>query len=138
MEPSAARTAFTELLSAPIGVSSDRFWSAIEVLLFNPRITSKNVAGIVFDWSPLQVSKVPNLDTEEFLTPITDITAFHKTMKCSPHFQKEVTADELREKFHSPSGEIYLWIVKILYRNTKYRSYSYKCYVLGNTQMSLS
>lgn len=122
------------------------------MFLFNPRITSKNVAGIIPNILPiLQViisdNKKPLINY--ILLPLytqfksfpqdikaaqssTDPSEFHMMIKVSPDFHQEVSIDDLKTHLNHPlDSGAFIWIVKILYKNTKYRAFSHKCYILG-------
>lgn len=74
----------------------------------------------------------PNLQDLQCLTDLTDPSAVHGHLQSLIDFQKEVSVEELRESFNHPeSDKTFVWIVKILYKNTKYRSFNHKCYIIG-------
>lgn len=102
-------------------------------------VTSKNIAGVVLDAFPvLQFGNALNLHSIECQTRTQDPNSVITSLQTSMDYQKEVTLDELRHKLnHSKGQEHLVWIVKILYKNIKYRPFSHKCYLIGEQPSSM-
>lgn len=124
---------YTDLLSVAIDVPVVHFWKAIEIFLCNPRITSKNVAGIVLDHLPiLQFENRLNIKELQSLARSADANELNTMLQSLINYQNELSIDELKDKLNHPEGgESFVWIPKILYKNIKYRAFSHKCYLLG-------
>lgn len=129
---------FTELYSVPIDAPLANYWKAIEIFMCNPRIASKNVAGIILDFAPIfQFSNCQNLSDLQCLALNADPNALQKRLKSLIDYEQEVTLDELKNNFNHPDGtKSFAWIVKILYKNIKYRSFTHKCYIIGKSAVS--
>lgn len=92
------------------------------------------MAGIVTDSFPvLEFGKPWNIHNLERLTVNSDISAVFEGLRSQLDCQRAVRVEELKEKFNLPEGEskTYLWIVKYVYKYTKYRPIGHKCCIIG-------